>query len=112
MGYQCRCMARVSTPHHPTRKSRECGKRRTLRMKPEHYKVQPMCECGARKWGLDNYRRKKELPNQENCYCNGLTLCSPTSGKVQEFHRRGSKGCVHHPDFQGDGRDGWEEGRE
>lgn len=98
MGYQCRCMARIATPNHPTRKSRECGRRRTLKQKPEHYIRQPMCECGARKWGLDNYRRKKELPNREHCMC-GLLVFTSRSGKiVQPKHQKGSKGCIHHPD--------------
>jgi len=94
MRYQCRCMARIATPDHSTRKSRECGTRRSLARKPEEYIHQPQCpRCGARRWGLDNYRRKVELPKQAKCGCGGVGL---TDGSGYHLHRRGSKGCEHH----------------
>jgi len=105
MRYQCRCLARVVVRGLPPRvrasghvyrpTTKPCGARRSLRRKPAQYIQQPQCpQCGARNWGLDRYRIRRELRIQEKCYCSGY----PEMASKGVPHRKGSRECDFHPD--------------
>lgn len=75
---------------------RQCRARRKLSKHPEEYRTQPQCQCGARDWAPDKYRKDVELPQIRRgigryvrCGCAGhaLVLTYP--------HRRGSVWCCY-----------------
>ena len=93
-----------------SRVGKVCAKRKSMRWKQEPSEVK--CPgCGSKfHWWEDKYRvagRKK--PNKDNaprCDCNGVK--SKKQDKIQYHggvrivagvHRRGQRGCIHHPDF-------------
>jgi hypothetical protein len=86
--FPCRCLTRINGV--------KCTGRRSLRMKPEHYTIQPKCaSCGKRHWYIDKYRMRKEMGRGPSCMCGGLHFP----------HRKGTKFCYSHPNAEADHTD-------
>lgn len=59
-----------------------CNARRKLPKHPEEYRLQPKCPCGARRWRMDSYRHRVELPQMR-----------AKTGRYKVCHAD----CYHHP---------------
>ena len=96
--YRCQNRIRLAKPRSYARNGkivfgskRECGTRKSLKQPVEWYTRVPKCPaCGARKWGRDRHRTRKELPARESCACGGYPFT----------HRKGSLWCHYHPDAE------------
>lgn len=79
---------------------RSCGARKKLNRHPLEYRIQPMCQCGARSWRKDEYRHRVERPQMRAkqgryriCHCDGLIQF-----KNAHPHRIGCKQCCYKAD--------------
>lgn len=80
--------------------SRECCKaRRTLARKLGDYIRIPKCRsCGGQRYRVDTYRHRVERK---------VKPCTDWRCLYGFPHRRGSRLCIHHPNFDHNGQEEW-----
>jgi hypothetical protein len=77
---------------------RKCDARKVLRFKPEEYKVQPQCFCGARDFRIDKWMNNRDTKTNA-CFCEGYHFKHRMSSLYCWKRKDGSDRYPGDPDF-------------
>lgn len=82
-----------------------CEARRTLARKLDDYIRTPPCRsCGSKKYRVDRWRHKHERGKN-------APICKDWRCCYGFIHRKGSRLCIHHPNYLENARLTWDGGR-